>query len=228
MGAEPAALRRPVSGSSVLQHDPRVRYTEVGGLGVLCNVDTRTVNALSPAAAAAWARIDGRTPLSAITGHGELVELARRLRAIGAVVDAPDLPAGDEGGDAAERDDLATASADWADIRVRAVAAPTDHGTVVVELADDQPLAPSDGPYLTITVGPASIAAATVPVELLLAPGGDVAGPPLDVVQALQEIVTRVDPLHLGRPGCLDACAELAERVEVVGIAVAGAAPPIP
>jgi hypothetical protein len=69
-----------------------VRYSELDGEALLYDPAGRSVHRLSPSAAVVWHRFDGR-PLGQVADDGgalgPVIELARRLRALGVAEDAP-------------------------------------------------------------------------------------------------------------------------------------------
>jgi hypothetical protein len=88
----------PVHWQARLRRSPTVRYTEVGGLPVLCDVEDRSVRVLNAPTVALWARLDGR-PLADAVGVADgawtdeelrsVIEVVRRLKASGVVEDVP-------------------------------------------------------------------------------------------------------------------------------------------
>jgi hypothetical protein len=95
---EEQTLVEPVSGCSVVVPVAGVLYTEVDDQAVLCRAQGRVVLRISPAAAYIWGLCDGHRSVDDIAGALDanagapdltaVVELARRLRALGLMQDA--------------------------------------------------------------------------------------------------------------------------------------------
>jgi hypothetical protein len=212
-------LRRPVSPLSILGPHPEVRYTEIGGVGILCRADRKTVSALSPAAVAAWARFDGRTPLETMDGGGDLVELARRLRAIGMLIDAP---AGSAGPRAIGDPGAAAPAQQRSDVTVRGSWRPSDDGAGAIVVLAGAEEGDAEAATVTLVVRHDSITVSSRPVARIAAGAAHLEDAPVTLLAAFELLVGATDHPHLAADGYLDLLAELVERVPVVGPAPDG------
>lgn len=215
-------LLRPVGPTSVVVPVPTARYTECDGTPVVYDPVSRAFQPLTPAGAAVWARLDGRSVAALVDELARLpgaepsirvdaVEVVRRLRAVGLAEDA------DPVGAPARPEGSATGA-----VRLRGRVEP---------LTEPSTAASTEGP----AIGPAPRAAAGVGTEVLLDPetddevtvdpahppvrfvsvgeGGEGPLAPLDALRALADAAA---PGVLDPDDGLDALADLAERVEVL------------
>ena len=96
------SVTEPVGWGSHLARKPGIGYTELAGMPVLIDPESRDIQALTAAVAGIWAQLDGRELAVALgidpdslgpTERRNLIEVIRRLKARGLVVDvAPDAP----------------------------------------------------------------------------------------------------------------------------------------
>jgi len=197
-----ALLARPVTLASVMGPAAGVRYSEVAGVAVLYDPVGRTVHQLSPAAARLWHRLDGRTldDASGADGDGRAaIELARRLRALGLLVDRP---AG-AGPSPPATDRPATVSIPG---RLR----PGDAGpTLEVDPTEGAPTVTLDGSTYVPRGGVVPVAALAV---------SDTAAVPEHPhgVEALAVIAEQLPPSWFAPIDALDQLADLVEAIPVV------------
>ena len=204
-------VTEPISGRSRLVARPSVGYTEVDGQPVLADASDRAVHRLSPATAALWACLDGRTldrvvdqaPGSDETGTArasQVLEVLRRLKALGLVVDQVD-------------DHTSSASAPRATGATTAPVHLAGHLSDVddglrLDLGrwDHEPAVAVDPVGATAGQPPTPLTALGMPVA---DPGR--AGEPLSPFDTLDLLVAAADPEDL-LPG-LDGLAHLAEHL---------------
>ena len=87
----------PVHWHARLLRTPSIIYTEVAGIPLLVDTTDAAVHPLTPAWAALWAQLDGRPILESLNVNPDLltpvdarnlIEVLRRLKALGVIVDA--------------------------------------------------------------------------------------------------------------------------------------------
>ena len=218
----------PVHWQARLRRSPTVRYTEVGGLPVLCDVEDRSVRVLNAPTVALWARLDGR-PLADAVGVADgawseeelrsVIEVVRRLKASGAVEDVPGLATEDLGLDTPLDEEVPPVPS----IRVRAGWVPDGSGDVasgvlslerrgdVEEVLVIPETRGPDGEVRPTRAGDRVVTAVVAPRAPEVS---DDVTSEVAAFAAWARVV--VDAAELGRPGVVDALAGLAESVPLV------------
>ena len=196
-----AEVVEPVSWQARLRRSPDVLYTEVAGLPVLCDPSDRVVHVLNLESVGLWVRLDGR-PVADVVGEAReawdaagqraVLDLLRRLKAVGLVEDAPRADA-DADADAAYGAPVASVTS----LRVRGH---LDGSRLVLARgseASERVVAVADPPRSVV-----------LPERLQ----AGLAGYP-EVLAFAGWARAVVDVEELARPGVLDALAGLAESV---------------
>lgn len=216
-------LLRPVGPTSVVVPVPTTRYTECDGTPVVYDPVSRVFQPLTPVGAAVWARLDGRSVAALVDELARLpgappstpvdvVEVVRRLRAVGLAEDAdPAAPAGVP----VRAEGVATAA-----VRLRGRVEPVTEPSGAAPAVGSTHGPTSGAPAGTeVLLDPGTDAEVTVdparpPVRFVSAGEGHEG--PLAPLDALRELADAAAPGVLDPADGLDALADLAERVEVV------------
>ncbi len=216
----------PVHWGSRLVRSDRYRYTEVDGTPVLVAPDDGDVRVLTPTWAGIWAQLDGRVVSGSLAVEPgtldpvdarNLLEVLRRLKADGVVVDAPrsSEPAPGAGRDPARQVDLDGR----VDVTVAGIVSVADGHTVVridpnvSRVTTVRIVSSPSGPAVSVRrrwrrrrVDRVEIAGTTAAV------------PPDTSVDRFVAIVRALDDREvLFRPGLVDLLAELAEHAVAPG-----------
>ena len=197
-----------------------MRYSELDGEALLYDPIRRALHRLSPAAAVVWHRFDGR-PLGEIgwadPALGAIIELARRLRALGLVEDAgpvagpsPSLNAMGEIGHPGPIGWPGRLVEQPTGLTLELTDATTARPLVPVELSS----APDGRAELNPAGGEPSIAAVVIG-PVVIESGDSDRQRPLSGVEAAQAIVEMLPAGWFGPDDALDRIADLVERVPV-------------
>jgi hypothetical protein len=203
-----------VTARSTLRPCAGVRYSELDGEAVLYAPADGAVHRLSPAAAGVWLRFDGR-PLAAEDAAGDdveaVIELARRLRALGLAEDAG--PDDDDAGRADPSAEPGAGPSVGGPTRLPGRLVDAD-GTVTLVLDADgsEPWVDLDRATLAPRGTPSD-----APVRVVLVVDADAeAARPVEGIDALRAVVGRLPPDWFTPMDALDRLAELVEATTVL------------